>query len=206
MSNQEEQVMAVPRALVDKLELHQGFNAMRAVVFKGLIKEENFRFIPRSEAETDETHLQLIPYVIVVKRHSVLTYQRTKLSGEQRLIGKHSIGFGGHINSDDVTFQRGLIREIFEEELKGLNVVEDCPSFRGLILDDSSAVGRVHLGIVYVIAIGDDHKQITSDDPNIRLLDFVSLDRLYSMITYPEIYPFEEWSKTLLSSSDAPSW
>ena len=54
---------------------------------------------------------------------------------------------GGHVNPGDLDLAGGLLRE-WTEEL----VADFIPEFRlvGLLNDDTTDVGRVHLGAVYV--------------------------------------------------------
>src|SRR4030042_1667445 len=60
-------------------------------------------FAIREAAEKDPILKQIIPYgVIRSMEGKVLTYRRTKSSGEGRLHNKASIGIGGHINLDDM--------------------------------------------------------------------------------------------------------
>ncbi len=61
----------------------------------------------RMELETDQTFRQLLPYVVLSRKNRqgeeiFLTYQRTKGVGEDRLLGKCSIGVGGHVDFVDV--------------------------------------------------------------------------------------------------------
>lgn len=57
----------------------------------------------RPFCETDNTSLQLIPYITLVdesgEKPKYFIYTRGKSSGEQRLVGKCSIGLGGHIET-----------------------------------------------------------------------------------------------------------
>ena len=58
-------------------------------------------FMPRSEAETDPTFKQIIPYALLTHAGRVLHYVRGKKAGEQRLVAKGSLGIGGHMNDHD---------------------------------------------------------------------------------------------------------
>ncbi len=73
--------------------------------------------------------------------------QRTTAGGDPRLHGRYSIGVGGHLNPGDGGVLGGLRRE-WAEEL----VADFVPDFRlvGLLNDDTTEVGAVHLGAVYV--------------------------------------------------------
>ena len=73
--------------------------------------------------------------------------QRTAAGADARLHHRYSIGVGGHLNPGDGGLLGGLRRE-WAEEL----VADFVPDFRlvGLLNDDTTPVGRVHLGVVYV--------------------------------------------------------
>jgi predicted NUDIX family phosphoesterase len=111
-----------------------------------------FEFIPRSEAEPDESFKQVIPYVAIRHGSDYLLLQRTRNQSEKRLHNKYSLGIGGHINpseadSDD-PFMEGLLRELNEE----VSVPEPYKvAFQGIIYDEATEVSRVHLGLFHVI-------------------------------------------------------
>jgi predicted NUDIX family phosphoesterase len=73
--------------------------------------------------------------------------RRTNAGGDPRLHGRYSIGVGGHLNPGDGGLLGGLRRE-WGEEL----VADFVPSFRlvALLNDDTTPVGAVHLGAVYI--------------------------------------------------------
>ncbi len=108
-------------------------------------------FVPRFEAESNESWRQVIPYVMILDGQKILLVKRTKCQTEERLHGLYSIGIGGHVNDTDgnnpvEAFNKGLHREISEEvhvDLKSLK-------FIGLINDLSTEVSRVHVGFLYV--------------------------------------------------------
>ena len=83
---------------------------------------------------------------------SVFQYVRGKGMGENRLHQKRSIGVGGHISAEDQgrhsddTYREGMLRELNEEVVLRTTFTERCI---GLINDDFTEVGRVHLGIVH---------------------------------------------------------
>jgi predicted NUDIX family phosphoesterase len=106
---------------------------------------------PRSECETDETVVQIIPYIVVTYGDFVLCYQREN-GGEKRLDGKWSLGFGGHINDGDSSYLDGLRRE-GHEELLGFSHGSLTEPL-GFIWDNSNPVGRVHLGVLHAYQFG----------------------------------------------------
>jgi predicted NUDIX family phosphoesterase len=90
----------------------------------------------------------------------VFSYRRGKGQGEARLHSKRSVGIGGHISSIDQhapsVYREGMRREIEEELILESKFQEKCI---GLINDDLTEVGKVHLGIVHLFEI---------DDPKVR--------------------------------------
>ena len=115
-------------------------------------------FTDRDAAENNPALKQLIVYALVTQGGKVLCYKRGKVGGEPRLHAKRSVGVGGHINPgdwrvDDVTgdsFEGALRREIYEE----IGMTDDCVDhveFLGFVNEDTTDVGRVHLGLVYLV-------------------------------------------------------
>lgn len=104
------------------------------------------RFMPRREAEQDPGHKQIIPYLVLRDGPRFFVMHRTWAGGDARLHDRYSIGVGGHLNPGDVDVAGGLRREWGEELEVGF-----VPRFRwvGLLNDDETEVGSVHLGLVY---------------------------------------------------------
>jgi len=85
-----------------------------------------------------------------------------KKAGEQRLVAKGSIGIGGHMNQEDEelfnyavdenVYRAGVEREV-DEEIKIESPFED--RIVALLNDDTTEVGRVHLGIVHVFRLAE---------------------------------------------------
>ncbi|MBT9259366.1 MAG: hypothetical protein KM310_06375 [Clostridiales bacterium] len=109
---------------------------------------------PRGEAEEDPSFKQLIPYGVLTQGPKVFVYQRLSKSGERRLRGLWSLGVGGHarkIPGKDLQdlIEENLFREL-REELEISPWPKGKPTFRGFINDDGNAVGKVHVGLLYV--------------------------------------------------------
>jgi predicted NUDIX family phosphoesterase len=131
----------------------------------------------RAQAEQDEAWLQPIPYLLLRNASGqVWCYQRT--GGDARLDGRCSCGVGGHVDLQDAqppcdkidfdsyksiqhghyrpiscinpftTLQRALLREVAEELGAGAADLDQL-TFQGLIYEGLSAVGRVHLGVLF---------------------------------------------------------
>jgi predicted NUDIX family phosphoesterase len=157
-SNEVEQILVVPTRVFHELGHVQGFSADVDKYLSELLRPENISYRPRPEMEEDPSFKQLIPYVIF--RHtdkngdvSVFQYSRGKGSGEKRLHQKKSVGIGGHISQEDASgvdadpYVEGMKREL-EEEVR-INTRHTF-SLVGLINDDETEVGKVHLGIVHI--------------------------------------------------------
>ena len=105
------------------------------------------RFEPRAAMEADPSFKQIIPYLVLRDSERYFLMRRTRAGGDARLHDAWSIGVGGHVNPGDRDLAGGLLRE-WAEEL----VADFVPEFRlvGLLNDDTTDVGRVHLGAVYL--------------------------------------------------------
>jgi predicted NUDIX family phosphoesterase len=150
-----ERVLVVPTAVFHEAGLFQGFNPRGEHYLPRLLDPRHLSYLPRSAAETDPTFKQIIPYVVLRWRDQVFHYTRGKRATETRLQALRSIGVGGHISSDDVglfaePYRDGMLREVAEEVYLEGPYTERCV---GLINDDSTPVGQVHLGVVHVFEL-----------------------------------------------------
>lgn len=141
-----EQVYVVPReSLLDGAGWYglrtDGLEAFVAAV------ERDGRYELRAAMEIDPAFKQIIPYLVLRDGQRYFLMQRTAAGGDTRLHGRYSIGVGGHLNPGDGGLIGGLRRE-WDEEL----VADFVPDFRlvALLNDDTTPVGAVHLGAVYV--------------------------------------------------------
>jgi len=158
MSAPDENVLVVRRNLFDELGSFHGLNFEPQPYLEAMLARGNNYFLARATAENDPTHKQIIPYAILACGNRVLHYVRGKKAGEQRLVAKGSIGIGGHLNDndeslfawDEAAYRAGVEREVNEE------VQIDTPfadRIVALLNDDTTEVGRVHLGVVHVFQL-----------------------------------------------------
>ncbi|HVA86064.1 MAG TPA: NUDIX domain-containing protein [Candidatus Saccharimonadales bacterium] len=100
----------------------------------------------RAAMESDPSWKQIIPYLVLRDGERYFLMRRTRAGSDRRLHDRYSIGVGGHLNPEDADLEAGLRREWSEELDAGFE-----PSFRlvGLLNDDDTDVGAVHLGVVY---------------------------------------------------------
>jgi predicted NUDIX family phosphoesterase len=142
----DELVLVVPRASL------MGDPGWLGVTTEGLdafapIVARDGEFRPRGEMEVDRSWKQVIPYLVLRDRERYFLMRRTKAGGDARLHDRYSIGVGGHLNPGDGDLAGGLRREWREEVAADFE-----PEFHliGLLNDDSTDVGSVHVGAVYV--------------------------------------------------------
>ncbi len=158
MSAPQENVLVVRRSLFDELGPFQGLNFEPQRYLDALLSRGHNFFLPRAQAEKDPTHKQIIPYAIIAHGQTVLHYVRGKKAGEQRLVAKGSIGIGGHMNDmdeslfawDEQAYRAGVEREV-NEEIAINTPFED--RIVALLNDDTTEVGRVHLGVVHLFRL-----------------------------------------------------
>jgi predicted NUDIX family phosphoesterase len=111
-----------------------------------IIASKHF-FIDRPIAEVSPEYRQIIPYVVVRNEDDYFVLVRTTKQTESRLHHKLSLGIGGHINPGHSLLE-GLQKELDEEVSIGTTYDME---FVGIVNDDSTDVGRVHLGAAYLL-------------------------------------------------------
>ena len=197
----EEYVLVVPTALFHELGHFQGFCRDVERYRATLLAPENVSFRPRSEVEKDPSFKQLIPYMIFSHTATggtvrLFRYVRGKGTGESRLRAKRSIGVGGHLSAEDVTknsndfYREGMLRELREEVVLDSAFTEECV---GMINDDTTEVGKVHLGIVHRFELAE--PKLQSNEPDLIESGFVPVDEMLR-----DLSGFESWSAICLEA------
>ncbi len=145
-----EQVFVVPRAAI--MPGH-GWRGLRTADLADTLVtiERTGRFAARAAMELDPGFKQIIPYLVLRDGPRWFLMRRTRAGGDARLHDRWSIGLGGHLNPGDRDLAGGLGREWREEVLADFE--PDC-RLVGLLNDDDTEVGRVHLGVVYLADAG----------------------------------------------------
>jgi predicted NUDIX family phosphoesterase len=195
-----ERVLVVPTELFHRLGYFQGFCGEIDRYLGELFDARHASYRPRGEVEQDPSFKQLIPYVIfrhtdAQGRPSVFQYTRGKGMGEGRLHSKRSVGIGGHISLCDTEtgesshpYEEGMRRELEEE------VAIDSPySARcvGLINDDQTEVGRVHLGVVHLFDV--ERPAVSPRETDLLETGFRPIDDVLA-----DLDGFETWSSICL--------
>ena len=174
MSKWDEQILVVNRKeLFNNEENHfYGFIEKNDEKTKKII--DTFKLYEvkrRGDMEEDPNYKQLIGYVLLKDEVTgeVLVYKRLVGGGEARLHGKASVGIGGHMNEVEgkTTFEmlkinaaRELNEEVGVSEEEALNNLH----FIGLINDDKTEVGQVHVGVVYECKVDKQRVEVKEDD------------------------------------------
>jgi predicted NUDIX family phosphoesterase len=198
VSPPEENVLVVRRSLLDQLGHFQGLNFEPQKYLDALLSRGNNFFLAREQAENDPMYKQIIPYVLIAFGDRILYYVRGKKAGEQRLTAKGSIGIGGHMNEtdeslfalDETAYRAGIEREV-NEEIKIDTRFED--RIVALLNDDTTDVGRVHLGIVHVFKLA--QPNVEKREAMITGLMFLSKEELLARRE-----TMESWSQICLDS------
>ena len=174
MSKWDEQILVVNRKeLFNNEENHfYGFIQKNDEKTKKIIDTfELYEVKRRGDMEEDSSYKQLIGYVLLkdANTNEVLVYKRLVGGGEARLHGKASVGIGGHMNEIEgktifemlkINAARELNEEVGVSEEEALNNLH----FIGLINDDKTEVGQVHVGVVYECKVDKSKVEVKEDD------------------------------------------
>ena len=197
----QEDVLVVPRELFDRAGAFQGFCGDVAAYLPKLLDPRHTLWRPRASVEEDPSFKQLIPYCVLAWRAAdgqprYFSYTRGGGQSEARLRAKRSVGIGGHIAScdgeygDNVSYEAGMRRELEEEVAIAGAFTSRCV---GLINDDATPVGSVHLGIVHILEL--EQPQVASRESELVDCGFATLEEL---LTARE--QFETWSQITLDA------
>lgn len=195
-----ERVLVVPAELLYRLGHFQGFTSEVDRYVSVLLDPANTSYRPRHEVENDPSFKQLIPYVLFCHddgagSETIYQYTRGMKQDESRLRGKRSVGIGGHIAMKDCgangigsAYAEGMARELAEEVSIETPYREQCI---GLINDDETSVGRVHLGIVHLFDV---------ERPAVVARETEIVDGSFQPVReiLPDLDDFEMWSQICL--------
>lgn len=177
------------------------------------VSDEGY-FVPREQAENDESIKQIIPVVVFVDEDtgSIVLYQRQAKHTEQRLAGKWTCAFGGHIDKQDTEGMGDLVEAALRREIKeetGLVVPTNNVEFSGYIYDNKDAVGRVHLGLLFkcYMSITPEILEMIKSKEEIADVRLLSEEGVFEQIYYhPRLKTFVEplelegWAKIILKA------
>ena len=200
-SSEIEHILVIPTSVFHDIGHVQGFCPDVDKYMTELLKPEHISFRPRPDMEEDPSFKQLIPYVIFRYTDAsdnvfIFQYARGKGSGETRLHHNKSVGIGGHISQQDATlnhadpYSEGMRRELDEEVRIETSY---SMSLAGLINDDETEVGRVHLGIVHICDV--DQPAVIPNEAEIEGNGFIPIEEILRDLT-----GYETWSAICLQS------
>lgn len=191
--------MTYPVMCVSKHSLHleEGINTLS-------IQEKDIHFIQREIVDSSSPSFhavgamfpQLLPYIAVKCGDEYLTYARK--GTETRLHGKRSMGFGGHVELQDVqdtvehTIAITAVRELVEE----LSLKAPLGLTGDYIYSEYDNVSQVHLGVVGLVEI-DDKSLIKPDELEIINPEWKTLDSIRGRLD-----SYEKWSQILAKYLD----
>jgi predicted NUDIX family phosphoesterase len=196
-SKVDERVLVVPSAELDRLGRFQGFFPDAERYLAALLVPHLMDYRPRSEVEDDPGFKQIIPYVVFRCKDAVFCYKRGKSQGEVRLHRLRSLGVGGHVSEEDAqgskslaAYESAMRRELDEE----VEIQSPGQSRRiGLINDDATPVGQVHLGVVHLFEL--DQPRVVPREDGLADAEFLPLSTVWAVRD-----EFETWSQICVSS------
>lgn len=227
--SKKELILVHPTALINDLFPKEGF-------VTGTDLNDNFADIQLLEQRLDEglsiqrreavennpAFRHLLPGVNLFRLNpqgklELFVYQRVKGIGEERLLGKHSVLIGGHINVSHCHFHDShstlnlgmtIMYNVMEELCEELSLgdkpfiqaliddnVRAQPSIYAYINDNSDEVGQRHLGVPMLMMIPYGYDPVCAESSAVTV-GFVEVDQLR---TNPEAYNFESWAKLIIN-------
>lgn len=183
-----ESILVVKRSDICSDKLWTGYQSSDLCSEMNAI-EKNHIFMDRAAAETNPLYKQIIPYLIFNHQDRYFLMQRKSTASEQRLASKYSFGIGGHIRKEDMQGKSlfdWALRE-FHEEINYEGSLDPQPL--GIINDDSTDVGKVHIGFAFLLKGNSDQISIKSELKSGQLLTLEECKAYYENL--------ETWSQMI---------
>jgi len=194
-----ETVLVIPRSSLS-IDSQDGFFASAS--YEEVLRTDLLEYRPRKLAEKDMSIKQIVTYVAVLKNDEVLCYERGSYSATgKELLGRKSIGFGGHVSAEDLdlfsTDERGVISNAWRELKEELNLTDKIiigpgPTVVGLINDTTTQEGQRHIAVAMVVWC-DPREDVTKGELEIRNLHWKSIRAIPN-----DLREFEAWSQSFL--------
>lgn len=173
----------------------------------------------RAALEPDGDYRQLLPYMIVRRLGAdgvmrFLAYQRTDRIGENRLAGKVSVGFGGHVDANGMYWDHGgssvidlrstLIASAMRERDEELRIVgtQQAPhhlaiTWGDFVITQESIPERMHVGLVMNLDLPEG-LELECAESELTTLGMMTAEALLQADMRHEI-ELEAWSRLLLA-------
>lgn len=146
-------------------------------------------FMYRYDVEGEASVQQIIPYIVIANHNHDKVFITKRIAGEPRLLGKLSIGCGGHINECDGTREvlfKAAVRELFEE----VDIEITTPlQIIGYVRDKCSTTND-HTGVVILAQSESDITVKEKDTLEGLWMDLDELVNNYEL--------FEDWGKYII--------
>jgi len=159
----DEHILVVRRSHLFSADM-QAWHGLKVVDFDRYLHIINHKkeFHPRSVMETNPAYKQIIPYLIFEHDSNYFLMQRKSDASEARLSNKLTLGIGGHIRQEDMSYSAKASKDKqenplfawatreFHEEVEYAGNLTVKPL--GIINDDSNDVGKVHIGFAFLLS------------------------------------------------------
>lgn len=235
-------ILAIDKSFIESRNIQEGLTSIDIFDFAEKVSPHlviRQRNILDGDGRThfgDKNYLQVIPYFTVEANildidtkepmvKQTMVYQRTKGSGESRLMGNYSIGFGGHVDIADVVYNEDSVidfiatlklcaeREAQEELLNPSEFDRETTLTGKVLLDYSNDVGKLHIGFILemtytpVVTQGDagqSVKMLLASETEAHSVGYFSDVELVELLNKTETEKgskFEKWSKILIENT-----
>ena len=196
MDKSKVKIMVVDRAALFADQYFQGFSPAEGMDYHQIILDHYF-YEERGKVETMSQYKQPIAYVLIVNKSTqqVFAYQRSSKEahyGEKRLAGKWSWGIGGHIDKIDLKNGNPILASLQRELAEEVEIADyDEPTIIGYINDDTTEVGQVHFGLLFLVTT--ECKIVRPRDQEIAWGGFLSIPELQAIAEASEA-AVESWA------------
>ncbi len=187
ITTHDEEILVVKTDILLARHTWQGLHTADMQNYLDLVTKHQ-EFLPRSLMEQDQRYKQIIPYIIFNYDDSYFMMQRKASASEQRLKNKYTLGIGGHMRREDMLNATSVFdwaKREFHEEVAYSEDFTIKPI--GIINDDSTEVGKVHLGLLLLIQGNSDKIAVKSELKSGTLLSVEDMKNYYDQM--------ETWSQ-----------
>ena len=199
MAKEDQVIAVVPRGILEENLFNRFQDAniynFEKDILNNLIYKKRGLVDPNGDFQGDSNFKQPIGYGVLVNpwNKEVYAYQRTSdENSDPNLQGKWSWGIGGHIEKSlDLgnPIVTSLERELSEEV--SLNGKITNVQAIGYVNDDSNEVGKLHLGILYILETNSIYAEPKGDE--VAQGKFIKLRNLIDLVNV------ETWSQIALA-------
>ncbi|MEM9680080.1 MAG: methyltransferase domain-containing protein [Bacteroidota bacterium] len=203
-SDIKDKVLVFPTTKLYEIGYFDGIEKSYEKYTNVLLSNNYPKFIDRFSAESNPHFKQIVSYVLIKYKDSLLRFQRTQSNEfEEYTDGYYSIGFGGHVQESDINLfsvdlndsglSESVKREIKEEAGIDLHLEPHTIKTIGVLNDDSTPLGQHHFAIIQLIELKSPKFKDNDEELDINSLEFVNFDSISL-----EFGLYEYWSQQCL--------